>query len=337
MVRLYGDKQLRTGKTAAQICAERQAANTLKTEVALAASNMLLQIFGAMCQAPQQTGNIQKNSGTENNPDNPKKTEADLKAFCPELKDSLYLEELTSKYNMYLEFHSDWSDDKLRERLINYEQALFSHEVQDNYRKYKDSFEAILDKSLLDAGEPKAGTPEYEAVYQRCINDFSEALKNELHVDDLNDEILNAIVAKNNAIGTEKEAETFDNYLKALQNRGVGIVDLYDTDGDERISFDEFVKVAEEDLKRSLSEDEKSKLKNIFDLINIDSSGKESQLLDADEMANYTFYFSRLHDDETTNTTFETSFKEWYDGTVNYEYDIPSSTMLYEALKSKAK
>lgn len=213
--------------------------------------------------------------------------------------ESEFLDDLVSKYDLYKSCH-DWEEDKIADRLNLYLKALEAHKTELKYGEIAQ----MNDKEKADQE-----MAEYNIV----------------------DEDIKGAMEKKNQDGT---VNITDEYLNALTNRGVGYLDLYDTNGDEKISFDEFCALEAKDSGVSeLGADEKAASQKYFNMMDKNNDNK----LDANEMASHLFAVSRLYDGETNqpkNSADDIRFMEWYgaqDPNLNGRLS-QASDMLYEKL-----
>lgn len=212
---------------------------------------------------------------------------------------SEFMDDLVSKYDLYKSCHADWDEDKIADRLYLYLKALEAHKTELEYGKI----------AQMDDNEAVQKMKEYNIV----------------------DEDIKGAMEKKNQDGT---VMITDEYLNALKNRGVGYLDLYDTNGDEKISFKEFCALEAKDSGVSeLGADEKAASQKYFNMM--DKSGDGN--LDANEMASHLFAVSRLYDGEDgqpKNSADDIRYMEWY-GAQNpelSEYLSKASDILYEKL-----
>lgn len=137
-------------------------------------------------------------------------------------------------------------------------------------------------------------------------------------------------------------------FLETLLNRGAGYVELYDTNGDEKISLTEFITLEENNLGQKLTDEEIEATKTKFNRIDKDGSGD----IDSIEMASHLYAISRITDGNGSNSTSDITFKEWsfaatevgspdditkenQNESYTYRYNGHSDA-LYRALKARA-
>ncbi len=190
---------------------------------------------------------------------------------------------MVSKYDLYTSCHPGWTEKQIAERLNLYLKALEAHKTELEY--YQISNE-----------------PNGELAVQRMADTI---------IDD--DEIKRGIQMNN----TDTQNVSSE-YIKALIDRGQGYLDLYDTNGDDKISFEEFVALEEKDAGRELTNDEITATEEYFKMMNKDNT-QETNInkifLDVKEMASHRFAMSRLYDGEKncpTNSANDITFMEWF-------------------------
>ncbi len=187
------------------------------------------------------------------------------------------MKDLVSKYDLYKSCH-DWDEDKIADRLNLYLKALEAHKTELKYGE-------------IAQMDDKEKAVQEMAKYNIVDEDIQGAMKNKK---------------------PDGTVNVTDGYLNALKNRGVGYLDLYDTNGDEKISFDEFCALEAKDSGITvLGAEEKAISQEYFNMM--DKSGDGN--LDANEMASHLFAVSRLYDGEDgqpKNSADDIRFMEWY-------------------------
>ena len=117
-------------------------------------------------------------------------------------------------------------------------------------------------------------------------------------------------------IATEKEkppSEENDNaYYATLLNRGIGTVQLYDTNGDNQVSRKEFLEKEKADWKNLTGEDITPDMEKattaLFNRINMDN---ETEFLSNAELGAFE-YARATTGDVSTNSNQELTYEEWY-------------------------
>ena len=213
--------------------------------------------------------------------------------------DSHYDEVLKSYIN-HKTIHKEWSDSAIADRLKYYIKALESHDTELHMGEY-----------LNDAINGD------ENLFDKLTN---------CDIKIVNDEIANT-----------KSNPSSQKFIDSLLGRGSGYVDLYDTNDDQKISYNEFEKFEEKDSGQKLTNEEKTVTKEYFNRLDKNSDG----YIDDKEMASHMYAVARLFDGNKS-TTEDITFKEWYaasamidDENVKRNYDY-ASDQLYNALKERA-
>ena len=195
-----------------------------------------------------------------------------LKEKVPNInKDSEFIDDLVSKYDLYTKVHPDWDDTKKGERLYLYLKALEGHKVQ---LSWNDEPKSVSDIRFNEDKDIKSAKSNLE----------------------------------NNRTDDNMKA-----YLSSIKDRGLGELDLYDTDGDGKISLDEFCALEKKDMESTIKESsfsssEKAATEVYFNIM--DKNG--DNYLDADEMASHWFASARIFDnDKNTNTADDITEVEW--------------------------
>lgn len=158
-----------------------------------------------------------------------------------------------------------------------------------------------------------------DAEMSRRLNNYINALKaheRELKMGEylvnggLADEYTGESIIDEN-VRQQKATGSDEEYFQSLLDRGDGSVQLYDTNGDNVVSEQEFLAKEAADWKKLTGEDVTDEMttasKEYFKLIDKDSNGT----LDSAEFGTHEYARATLGDTDK-NTNEELTFKEWY-------------------------
>jgi hypothetical protein len=204
-------------------------------------------------------------------------------------KNSKYINELVSKYDLYKKVHADWSDNQIAERLNLYLKALEWH---DKELELGEKFEEYMDTAVSN-------------------EDFADKMNN------------CDVVIVDKDIENVVRNDDKENYANVIKNRGQAYIELYDNGTcDGKIDFDEFCALEAKDIGQTeLTDEQKAKAREYFDIVNKNGSSGD-EYIDADEMAAHYYAISRLFDnDNSTHTEAEITMKEFYNSTLIIESD----------------
>jgi hypothetical protein len=240
----------------------------------------------------------------------PEKTKAELEASVKQLLTNTNInydelsedvqENLLKKYETITTYSKNnninMSDTELTRRLTNYVKALNAHSVE---LQMSEVYTQSLEK---DGGA--------EEAWENCT----------LKIEDED-------------IAAQKNKGATSDYIDSIVQRGEGYVDMYDSNGDGSVDFNEFKTFEEKDSGQTLADDEIEATKQYFNRLDKNNDGK----LDSNEMATHLFATSRLFDG-SSNTVEDITYKEWVgsqklgkdaDIDKNYKY---ASDEIYEYL-----
>lgn len=175
---------------------------------------------------------------------------------------------LIKKYENIKEIYPNITDEKISERLNNYTKALKSHATE------------------LEMGEAFAAGFENGNIVEVLTSSDLKIVDEDIE----------------NAKDPSK-----DDFFTTRINRGAGYVELYDTNGDEAVDFNEFKALEEHDSGQTLTQEEIDATKVVFDRIDKNGNGK----IDATEMASHLYAVSRITDEGREGNSAEITFKEW--------------------------
>ena len=121
----------------------------------------------------------------------------------------------------------------------------------------------------------------------------------------------NSIVYEEIATEKSKEKGNDEDYYKTILNRGIGTVQLYDTNGDNQVSREEFLAKEKADWKKLTGEDITSKMEDattaLFNRINKDN---DTEYLSNAELGAFE-YARATTGDVSTNSNQELTYEEW--------------------------
>lgn len=228
-----------------------------------------------------------------------------LKDTGIETDDSM-MTDLLKKYKAIKAANPDIEADNLASRLSNYAKALQARKI-----------ELKMSAEALDLADKRLNDEISQEEYQQALK------SSDLKIVD-------------NEIADTKNDPSSSEFKTALVNRGSGYVDLCDTDGDQKVSFDEFIAFAQQESTTQLSEVEIELSRNVFNLIDKDNN----QSIDVNEMASHLYAISRLHDEDgKPSTTEDLTLAEWNDAQqigINEDYTnlyTNLSDQLYNSIK----
>lgn len=138
-----------------------------------------------------------------------------------------------------------------------------------------------------------------EAKFDNTIKDYMEGNTDSLESDEIfiNKNITNAI--------NSGDMTTYKNSLYKFAEEQIETYD--DSQGDGKVSFDEFLAKEEEKMGVKLEEEEKVGAKKIFDFLDKNQSG----YIDKDEFAAYLLTMSKITDGNDKKTADDITFKEY--------------------------
>lgn len=231
-----------------------------------------------------------------------------LKEVFPKIEESEHFEELVNKYVLYKEVHKDWDDKKITDRLIMYYKALLSHDKQ---KLYGECLERVTKEYLRYKPADYVLTPKDEqCIKARCIRELKAK-----GIEDVDAIITAEISAKRTNGGNETAS-----YFLSQFARGEGYIELYDTNGDQKISQEEFIALEKKDNGGSLDEAELGATISTFNQIDINNDGS----IDKNEMGAYLYAMSTINDkkdeqhpEQSEDTSDAISFDEYYDATTS--------------------
>lgn len=148
------------------------------------------------------------------------------------------------------------------------------------------------------------------------------------------DSIVDQNIKQQKATGTDEE------YFRSILDRGNGTVQLYDTDGDNRVSLNEFIEGEAADWKNltgeELTQEMRAETEKYFNKMDRDN---ERGFLNSIELGCHEYARATLGD-TNANSNEELTFTEWYLGstvgtnveiTARYDY---ASNQIYNVLKN---
>lgn len=181
----------------------------------------------------------------------------------------------------------------LSNRLKTYVKALNAHKIELEMAEYEGN---IFQEALNEvAKNPEFPTSEELEEAKKLVAE--KRMNSELKIidDDIEDKILT---------GTDEE------YFGAMRSRGVGYVDLYDINGDEKVSLKEYKTFTEKEVGAQLDTEQEKMAENLFNKIDHNSDN----YITANEMASHLYAISRMHDTNNgPNTVSDITFAEWHD------------------------
>lgn len=198
--------------------------------------------------------------------------------------------------------------DAFSDRLKTYVKALNAHKIELKMAEYEGN---IFQEALNEvAKNPEFPTSEELEKAIRLVAE--KRINSELKIED--DDI-----EKQRLTGTDEE------YYGAMRNRGIGYVDLYDTNGDEKVSLKEYKTFTEKEVGAQLDTEQEKMAEKLFNKIDHNSDN----YITANEMASHLYAVSRMDDaDGGPNTVSDITFAEWHDsnkilegGDVSVRYD----------------
>ena len=85
-------------------------------------------------------------------------------------------------------------------------------------------------------------------------------------------------------------------------------VQLYDTNGDNKVDFNEFMEYESKRVNDTYDDAEKTNAKKIFDFLDMNNDNN----IDLDEMTSHSYAMSKMTDDANTRTGQEISYNDWF-------------------------
>ena len=168
-----------------------------------------------------------------------------------------------------------------------------AHKIELEMAEYEGN---IFQEALNEvANNPES--PTLEELEEAKILVAEKRINSELKIED--DDI-----EKQRLTGTDEE------YYGAMRNRGIGYVDLYDTNGDEKVSLKEYKTFTEKEVGAQLDTEQEKMAEKLFNKIDHNSDN----YITANEMASHLYAVSRMDDvDGGPNTVSDITFAEWHD------------------------
>lgn len=315
------------------VYAERCTGSSSKPSLSTAAQ-LLTQAFSDMsnigrCYAvePGTTGggggNVSRRSGKETaKPEDEIKTALkDAGIDFDSLSDDIK-KDVLKKYNNYTSvLHLD--DDVKSTRITNYVKALLAHQTEEDMAAtYAYARQKVEESVDADIASGAVAQDNRNAEVEKRLAALLQNVDSKLPV------IKDSDIAKQKVSGTDEQ------YMQSLVNRGEGYVDMYDTDNNGTISFEEFKALEEQDNGAALTPEDSAAAQEYFNRLDKNKDGS----LDKNEMASHLYATSRLYDG-SGNSVEDITFKEWYGAQLlgqdqyidrNYNY---ASDQLYGVLK----
>ena len=162
-------------------------------------------------------------------------------------------EDLLKKSEAYINILKLDGDD-LSDRLKTYVKALNAHKIELLMAEYEGN---IFQEALNEVAE-NPEFPTSEELEKAKILVAEKRINSELKIED--DDI-----EKQRLTGTD------DEYYGAMRNRGIGYVDLYDTNGDEKVSLKEYKTFTEKEVGAQLDTEQEKMAEKLFNKIDHNS------------------------------------------------------------------
>ena len=268
-------------------------------------------------------GNVPRRSGKETaKPEDEIKTALkDAGIDFDSLSDDIK-KDVLKKYNTYTSVLHLEGDVKST-RITNYVKALQAHQTEEDMAAtYAYARQKVEESVDADIASGAVAQDNRNAEVEKRLAALLQNVDSKLPV------IKDSDIAKQKVSGTDEQ------YMQSLVNRGEGYVDMYDTDNNGTISFEEFKALEEKDNGAALTPEDSAAAQEYFNRLDKNKDGS----LDKNEMASHLYAASRLYDG-SGNSVEDITFKEWYGAQLlgqdqyidrNYNY---ASDQLYGALK----
>ena len=208
--------------------------------------------------------------------------------------------DLIKKRDAYKSIYPNKSKKEIDNKLYNYAKALQYHNTQLQMSKYTEEHMA----EIVEIETNQSLQPNQKYALIKVLLDESGIVYKDSDISSILEK------AKGVAQDSEEYANLMAEYKSALLSNGEGMRDFYDTNNDQKVSYEEYLNAEQKDAGRKLNHEEKSLVKQAFESLDANNDGS----LSVEELVANDLGYRKILDSDQKATANDLTTAEWYFG-----------------------